>query len=81
MSKTDKVKKCFTSITFSEQQAARYNVLTKRVRLLTLDIIENTVESREQSLALTKLEEAMFWVNASIAREPQFNCALGEVKE
>jgi hypothetical protein len=25
--------------------------------------------SREQSLAITKLEEAMFWANAAIARE------------
>jgi hypothetical protein len=25
-------------------------------------------ESREQSLAITKLEEAMFWANAAIAR-------------
>lgn len=25
-------------------------------------------ESREKSLAITKLEEAMFWANASIAR-------------
>lgn len=26
-------------------------------------------ESREKSLAITKLEEAMFWANASIARD------------
>jgi hypothetical protein len=28
--------------------------------------------SREQSLALTKLEEAMFWANAAIARNQEF---------
>jgi hypothetical protein len=31
-------------------------------------VINNTRPSREQSLALTALEEAMFWANAAIAR-------------
>lgn len=31
-------------------------------------VIEFTPSCREQSLALTKLEEAMFWANAAIAR-------------
>lgn len=33
-----------------------------------LSVLNNTTPSREQSLALTKLEEALFWTNAAIAR-------------
>jgi hypothetical protein len=45
-----------------------------RVRNACLDAAEELVRvtgpmSREQSLAITKLEEAMFWANAAIARE------------
>jgi hypothetical protein len=45
-----------------------------RVRKACLNAAEELVEatgamSREQSLAITKLEEAMFWANAAIARE------------
>jgi hypothetical protein len=35
---------------------------------LALQIVENCPESREQSLALTKLEEVVMWANAAIAR-------------
>ena len=31
-------------------------------------ILDNTPNCREQSLAVTKLEEAMMWANAAIAR-------------
>lgn len=44
-----------------------------RIREVHLQAAEAVVEltgppSREQSLAVTKLEEAMFWANAAIAR-------------
>lgn len=36
------------------------------------EIIENLCpKSREQSLALTRLEESVFWANAAIARGPE----------
>ncbi len=34
-------------------------------------IFYSTPESREQSLAITKIEEAVMWANAAIARDGQ----------
>lgn len=49
-------------------QTQRYTSLRASARLLATAIVANTPESREQSLALTNLEQAVFWANASIAR-------------
>jgi hypothetical protein len=49
-------------------QPQRYQLLRDAARTLAQLILENSPRSREQSLALTKLEETMFWANASIAR-------------
>ena len=45
----------------------------ERIREVCLNAAEEIVEttgaaSREQSTAITKLEEAMFWANAALAR-------------
>jgi len=41
----------------------------REVLLTAAEHVEEVVpEGREQSLAITKLEEAMFWANAGIAR-------------
>jgi hypothetical protein len=49
-------------------QTERYSFLRTSGRLLAIAIVANTTESREQSLALTNLEQALFWANAAIAR-------------
>ena len=49
-------------------QPGRYSIIRDRAKSLARIIDENTPASREQSLALTKLEEAVFWANAAIAR-------------
>lgn len=49
-------------------QAERYQLLRDAGLGLAALIVHNSPPSREQSLALTKLEEALFWANAGIAR-------------
>lgn len=49
-------------------QPARYTDLRDKAKELAHLIDEHCPESREKSLALTKLEEAVMWSNASIAR-------------
>lgn len=51
-----------------DDQPDRYVFLRDEARVLAYNIIKNTPPSREQSLAITKLEEAIFWANAAIAR-------------
>jgi hypothetical protein len=49
-------------------QAARYEFLHAVAKKFATDIMADCPASRERSLALTKLEECVFWANASIAR-------------
>jgi hypothetical protein len=49
-------------------QIERYQKLRQAARDFAQVIIELTPQTREQSLALTNLEQASFWANASIAR-------------
>ncbi len=49
-------------------QAERYVMLRKGALHLARMIFQETPFSREQSLALTKLEECVHWANAGIAR-------------
>jgi hypothetical protein len=49
-------------------QATRYVLIRTRGRDLAEIINDLAPDSREKSTALTKLEEAVMWANASIAR-------------
>ena len=49
-------------------QQETYTTLRAKAKELALLIEELTPASREQSLALTELETAVFWANAAIAR-------------
>ncbi len=49
-------------------QTERYQDIRDLAKKLAYLILEKTPDSREQSLALTNLEQAVFWANAAIAR-------------
>jgi hypothetical protein len=49
-------------------QPSQYQALRDNAKDLAYHICAVVPEGREQSLAITKLEEAIFWANAGIAR-------------
>jgi len=58
----------FTYHAPKEDQLPRYGELRARAMEFTALIMAFCPPSRERSLAITKIEEAVFWSNASIAR-------------
>lgn len=52
-------------------QTERYERIRFKAKVLAAFINERCPESREKSLSLTKIEEAVTWANASIARETE----------
>lgn len=52
-----------------EERIKRHALIRSALREMAQIIVDNTPQGREQSTAVTKLEEAMFWANAGIARE------------
>ena len=51
-----------------EGQPEKYEELRKTAKEFACLCVAFCPESRERSLALTKIEEAVMWANASIAR-------------
>ncbi len=49
-------------------QPARYVAIREKAKELALLVEDCCPDSREKSLAFTKLEECVMWANASIAR-------------
>lgn len=48
-------------------QPTRYVLIRNKAKELAELIIENTPQSREQSVALTNLQQVVMWANAAIA--------------
>ena len=58
----------FTYHTPKPDQISRYTEIRQNCKL-TAELLDRLCpDSREKSLAMTKLEEAVMWANASIAR-------------
>jgi hypothetical protein len=51
-----------------EGQAKRYEAIRNKAKELALMLVRECPDSSEKNLALTKIEEAVMWANASIAR-------------
>ena len=67
----------FSHHTPSDNQVDRYEYLRETAKKLAYAITERCQDSREKSLALTNLEQAVFWANASIAREHKTSSKSG----
>ena len=62
------VKKRFTYHAPKGDQAKRYEEIRNLIGHAAITIDGMCPDGREKSLAITKLEEAIFWFNAAIAR-------------
>uniref|UniRef100_A0A6M3KCJ1 Acb2/Tad1 hairpin domain-containing protein n=1 Tax=viral metagenome TaxID=1070528 RepID=A0A6M3KCJ1_9ZZZZ len=62
------MQKRFTYHAPKNGQPTRYVEIRETYLAVALGLCQNCPESRELSLALTKLEESVMWANAAIAR-------------
>ena len=65
---TDDLEHKFTYHPPTGDQPKKYEDIRERALYLALFFNANCPSSRELSLAITHIEEAVFWANASIAR-------------
>ena len=64
----NQLNKAFTYQPPKPDQVPRYEAIRELARGFAQQLVEMTPESREQSLALTHLEEVVMFANAAIAR-------------
>lgn len=64
----ERIERNFTYHPPSGAQVFRYRELRDTAKRFAYLIVQDSPECREQSLALTHLEQAVMWANAAIAR-------------
>ena len=62
------IEKNFTYQAPKDGQPMKYSIIRENAKNLALILNDMCPDSREKSLALTKLEETVMWANAAIAR-------------
>jgi hypothetical protein len=67
----DRIENNFTYHPPLDGQPEQYELIRYQAKQLAHLFVDQCPESRELSVALTKLEEAVMWVNAGIARNPE----------
>lgn len=60
----------FKSHHMTDKNKVKSNRLRNQTTILAESIDIYCPESREKSIALTKLEECLFWCNAALSRNP-----------
>lgn len=68
----DELVKRFTYHPPKGDQPEKYDAIRKFALEFAKDIMDLCPDSREKSLAITKLEESVMWANAAIARNEYF---------
>ena len=64
----DTIEKNFTFYKASPEKGELYTEVREKAKELALYLNDICPNSREKSVAITKLEEVVFWINAGIAR-------------
>lgn len=67
----DQIERAFTYHRPGGTQPQRYEEIRAKAKELAILIDADCPQSREKSLAMTKLEEAVMWANSSIARNEE----------
>ena len=64
----DRIENDFRYHAPSPEKVMKHEIVRNKCKELALFILENCPPGRERALAITKIEEAMMWANAAVAR-------------